>query len=88
MTEQPAPAAPSPQPTTATPVAAQPQGDGKIILRFKGINIPGGKALPKGYKMSKDKSVEHIISFINKSLKDTQTTYVCFFISFLSYKIN
>ena len=80
MAEQ-QPAAPvSPQPGATTQAAAPAQqGDGKIILRFKGINIPGGKALPKGYKMSKDKTVEHIVSFINKSLRDTQTTYVCFF---------
>ncbi|BFU20070.1 hypothetical protein EHI8A_060620 [Entamoeba histolytica HM-1:IMSS-B] len=53
--------------------------DGKAILRFKGINIPGGKALPKGYKMSKDKTVEHILLFINKQLRDTTTTYRLYF---------
>ncbi|ELP93130.1 hypothetical protein EIN_053950 [Entamoeba invadens IP1] len=57
----------------------QPPSDGKVILRFKGINIPGGKGLGKGYKMSKDKTVDHIIVFITKQLRDTTTTYRVYF---------
>ncbi|KAL7715098.1 Ubiquitin-like protein ATG12 [Entamoeba marina] len=64
----------TPQPQTQPQTPPKPQ-DNKVIIRFKGINIPGGKSLPKGYKMSKDKTVEYIILFINKQLRDTNTTY-------------
>ena len=83
--EQQAPQAPQePQPPAEQPPAAEPKAEAKkaesVIVRFRGVNIPGGRSLTKAFRVSKDKTLEHLNIFIHKQLKiDHSTTFVCRF---------
>ena len=67
--------------TTEAPKADQPTVavktvEEKVIIRFKGIDIPGGKVV-KACKMSKTKPIEHINMWIMKTFKGQDVLFVC-----------